>query len=216
MSCRQQLTPVGAWLAQAASRPPSWYAVRTHANHEKVVALQLRERGISEFLPVVKRVHRWSDRRKVIEAPLFPGYAFVNIEATAERLLQVRCARGVVDFVTMGGAPVPIPDEQIESVRKLTLSNLPCVNHPFLKVGQRVRIRGGCLDGVVGILTRARDDRDLVVSIDFIERAIAVRIRQYDVEMVPIEERPPAAQAERLAGVMSRPTPGRAGVEIAN
>jgi hypothetical protein len=85
-------------------------------------------------------------------------------------------------LITMGGEPIPIPDEQIESVQKLLTNNVPCRAHPFLKIGQRVRVRGGSLDGVEGILVRVNGEKGLVVSIDAISRSLALRIEGYDVE----------------------------------
>ncbi len=84
----------------------------------------------------------------------------------------------------MGGAPVPIPNEQIESVQKLLANNFRCAAYPFLKIGQRVRIRGGALDGVQGILTAHNGHKGLVVSLEGIQRSLAVHIEGYDVEVV--------------------------------
>ena len=82
----------------------------------------------------------------------------------------------------MGGEPVPVPNEQVESVQKLLANDVRCVVYPFLKIGQRVRIRGGALEGVQGILTAHNGHKGLVVSLDGIRRSLAVRIEGYDVE----------------------------------
>jgi transcription antitermination factor NusG len=101
---------------------------------------------------------------------------------------QVRRAvlfsRGVAGFITMSGEPVPIPDEQIETVHRLLANDIPCAAHPFLRIGQRVRVRGGALDGVEGILTGFNGSKGLVVSVESIQRSLAVRIEGYDVEVV--------------------------------
>jgi transcription antitermination factor NusG len=86
-------------------------------------------------------------------------------------------------FVGIRGVSLPIPDKEIEDIRTLLTQNGTCALYPFLRVGQRVRIRGGCLDGVDGILVAKNSDRSLVVSIDLIQRSVAVRIDGYDVEM---------------------------------
>ena len=91
---------------------------------------------------------------------------------------------GVLRFVGPGGLGISIPEEQIEAVRRLVAEQLPYCSHPFLKIGQRVRIRGGSLDGVEGILTSRSGDRTLVVSIDAIQSSLAVRIEGYDVEPI--------------------------------
>jgi transcription antitermination factor NusG len=75
-----------------------------------------------------------------------------------------------------------IPDEQMDAVRLLLAEQLPCAAHPFLKIGQRVRIRGGAMDGVEGVLLAHNGDRTLIVSVDVIQRSLAVRIEGYHVE----------------------------------
>ena len=77
---------------------------------------------------------------------------------------------------------MPIPDEQIDSIQRLLSHKIACQAHPFLKVGQRVRVRGGALEGMEGILTCYNKDQSLVISIDAIQRSLAVRIEGYDVE----------------------------------
>lgn len=159
-----------------------WYAVHTRARHEKLVAERLQERGMTAFLPLVKETHRWSDRKKTVELPLFSCYTFVRMAETVEERLKVCQTNGVLQIVGPRGEGTPIPDEQIEAVRILLNEQLPWSEHPFLKIGQRVRIRGGAMDGVEGILLARNGDRTLVVSVDVIQRSLAVRIEGYHVE----------------------------------
>jgi transcription antitermination factor NusG len=159
-----------------------WYAVHTRARHEKLVVERLRERGLTAFLPLVKETHRWSDRKKTVELPLFSCYTFVRMAPGVEERLKVCQTHGVLQIVGPRGEATPIPDEQIEAVRILLSQELPWSEHPFLKIGQRVRIRGGAMDGVEGILLARNGDRTLVVSVDVIQRSLAVRIEGYHVE----------------------------------
>jgi transcription antitermination factor NusG len=159
-----------------------WYAVHTRARHEMRVADRLQEQGITTFLPLVKETHRWSDRKKTVEVPLFGCYVFVRIVPGAKERLQVCCTSGVLQMVGTRGEGMPIPDEQIEAVRLLLAEQIPYAAHPFLKIGQRVRIRGGAMDGVEGILQARNGDRTLIVSVDAIQRSLAVRIEGYHVE----------------------------------
>ncbi len=104
--------------------------------------------------------------------------------AKSETRLRVLLIDGVLNFVGPRGQGIAIPDEQIDSLRKLLQEHLPYCSHPFLKIGQRVRIRSGALDGVEGILVSRSGERTLVVSVDAIERSLAVRIEGYDVEPI--------------------------------
>ena len=129
-------------------------------------------------------IRRWSDRRKLVELPLFSGYLFVHATVSPQIRRIVLFARGVAGFVAMRGEPVSIPDEQIDNVKELLAKNIRCAAHPFLKVGQRVRIRGGSLEGLEGILVSHNGDRKLVISVNTIERSFSIGIKGYDVEVL--------------------------------
>ena len=161
-----------------------WYAVHTRARHEKMVAERLLEQGMSAYLPLVKETHRWSDRKKIVELPLFSCYVFARFTPTNEDRLRVCRTNGVLQVIGMQGESLPIPDEQIDAVRLLINEQLPWSAHPFLKIGQRVRICSGALKGVEGILVARNGDRTLVVSVDVIQRSLAVRIEGYQVEPI--------------------------------
>jgi transcription antitermination factor NusG len=165
------------------ARPlPTWYALLTRARHEKIVAHRLRERGVTVFLPLLTEVRRWSDRRKSVEFPLFSSYVFAKLVPTNEGRLTALRIDGVFSLVGARGHGTAIPDQQIDAVRRLLEERLPCQSHPFLKIGQRVRIRSGALDGVEGILVSRSGESTLIISIDAIQRSLAVRVEGYDVE----------------------------------
>jgi transcription antitermination factor NusG len=157
-----------------------WYAIQTRSRHEKAAATQLSGRGITTFLPLVNELRRWSDRCKAVQLPLFPGYAFVRISRSAEERARVLRVDGVVSFVGAHGEGARIPDVQIEDIRRL-VNTVQCTSYPFLKVGQRVRIRGGCLEGIEGILVARNGNRTLVISVEPIQRSIAVSIENFDI-----------------------------------
>lgn len=181
MSSVAQLVDQSANLALLAEQP-QWYAVHTRPKHEKRVAAELSQKGIANFLPLVTEVHRWSDRKKKVELPLFSCYLFVNIAPSAEWRVSVLSTGGVLHFVGPNNQGIPVPDSQIDQVRKLLESKVPFSHHPFLKIGQRVRIRGGCLDGMEGVLSAQNGANRLVVSVDGIHRALAISLEGYDVE----------------------------------
>ena len=160
----------------------NWYAVRTRSRHEKVVERQLQGQGIEGFCPVISQIRQWSDRRKQIESPLFPGYAFVRIASSPEEKVRVLQTPGVVELVGRHGHGLPIPSEQIDAVRILVASKTPFMKHGFLKVGQRVRVRGGSLNGVEGILVAQNGSRNLVISVEPIQRSLSIRIDGYQIE----------------------------------
>jgi transcription antitermination factor NusG len=162
----------------------NWYAVQTRSRHEKLVARQLENQGIITFLPLRTQLRQWSDRRKLVEFPLFPGYAFVRLVYDPEERLRVLRTEGVVSFVGTHGQGISIPEKQIADIQAVLANKVLCDSHPFLKVGQRVRIRGGSLDGTEGILVGRNGDRKLVISVELIQRSLSIRLQGYDVEPV--------------------------------
>jgi transcription antitermination factor NusG len=161
----------------------NWYAVHTVARHEKRVAALFEEKRVCTFLPLLHQIHRWSDRRSVVEVPMFSSYAFVRMVQTVDERLKVLRTPGVLGFVGNERHGTPIPDEQIESLRRAIREKIPCTVHPFINIGQRVRIRGGSLDGVEGILVRQGNDQSLVVSVELLQRSVSIRVEGYDVEL---------------------------------
>jgi transcription antitermination factor NusG len=160
----------------------NWYALHCRPRHEKTVAQSLTERGVETFLPIVTEIHRWSDRKKSVQLPLFSCYVFARFVPNRADRLRVLRVGGVLGLVGSHGEGSPIPDEQIDAVRALVEGNVPWSPYPFLKIGQRVRIRGGALEGVEGILVSRNGNDTLVISVDAIQRSLAVRIEGYEVE----------------------------------
>jgi transcription termination/antitermination protein NusG len=162
----------------------NWYAVHIRAQHEKAVAHRLRERGVTTFLPTFTEVHRWKDRRKTIELPLFSCYLFVKLMPHNEDRQRVLRTDSVLGLVGAQGVGTPIPSEQIDAVRILVKEQLPCCSHPFLKTGQRVRVRGGALEGLEGIFLSRHGERRLIISVDAMQRSLAIQVEGYDVEPI--------------------------------
>src|SRR2546428_9689839 len=160
----------------------SWYAVQTRARHERVVVQRFRDQGLTTFLPLVTEVHRWSDRRKLVELPLFSCYVFVKIMPTNEDRLRVLRTDSVFNLVGASRQGTAIPDEQIDAVRTIVEERVTWQPYPFIKIGQRVRIRGGALDGVEGVLVSRNGERSVVVSVDAIQRSLSVRVEGYQIE----------------------------------
>jgi transcription antitermination factor NusG len=158
-----------------------WYAILTRYRFEKKVAAQLGNKAVNTFLPLLEEIHRWSDRHRPVQVPLFPGYAFVHVDLSSSSRLKVLRTEGVLRFVTFGGDAIAVPRKQIEDLQQLLSHRVPCSLHAFLRVGRRVRIRGGCLDGLEGILEQ-KDDKNLVISIESIQRSVAIRIEGYELE----------------------------------
>jgi transcription termination/antitermination protein NusG len=161
-----------------------WFAVQTRSRHEKRAHAELQEKGIQSFLPLFAEKHKWSDRQRIVEVPLFPQYLFVRVAATSDERISVLRTNGVVGLVGTKGSGIAIPDAQIERIQRVIDQKIPYNPHLYLNVGKRIRIRGGALDGLEGILTAVNGDQTLVVSVELIQRSLAVRITGFDIEPV--------------------------------
>jgi transcription antitermination factor NusG len=162
---------------------PLWHAIQTRYRFEKKVTAHLQRKGIETFLPTYEEVHRWSDREKRVDTPLFSGYTFARLDPVSWSRMDLVRTVGVIGLIGFAGQIIPIPTQQIENLQRLLSQKVPCALHSFLKIGQRVRIRGGCLDGLEGILDEC-GEKSLVISVDSIQRSVALRIEGYELELI--------------------------------
>lgn len=162
----------------------SWYALHVRSRHEFQVYDRLTKTGTEAFLPVVKRLNRWKDRKKFINFPLFSGYLFIHIADNHEERLSVLKTKAVVRLLGTAGRPEPVPEEQILSLKRLADNKASLDPYPYLKEGRRVRIRRGPLTGVEGILIEKTGQHILVLSVDIIQQGAGLKIEASEVEAV--------------------------------
>jgi transcriptional antiterminator RfaH len=179
----EELLTSGLGLLEAEDQP-CWFAVQTRPRYEKKVSAELHDKGIATFLPLKSAMHQWSDRQRLVHLPLFSGYVFVRIAATLAARISVLRTNGVRNFVGVRNLGVPIPNSEIDAVRTVVEERVAFEPYPYLKIGQRVCIRGGSLDGVSGVLNAVNGDQSLIVSVNLIQRSIAMRIEGYRVEAI--------------------------------
>jgi len=174
---------VGARLVDQDHRTISrWYAIRTRSRHEKLVRDELAAKGMEVFLPLVQRWRQWKDRRKLVAFPLFPGYCFASFLPAGR--VAVLAANGVVQILGNPEGPIPIPDSEIEAVRRLVESILPYDPHPYLKEGMLVEVIRGPLAGLRGILLRKGARARLVIGVSLIQQGASVELDALDVSPV--------------------------------
>jgi transcription antitermination factor NusG len=161
---------------------PRWYAAYTCANHEKRVAEQLVVCEVEHFLPTYSSVRKWKDRKVRLQLPLFPGYVFVHM-ALQDRLCVLQVP-GLARLVGFDGTPAELPDDEIEALRRGFASGVHAEPHPYLRVGRGVRVKSGPLAGVEGILARRKSSLRVVISIELIQRAMAVEVDEADLEVL--------------------------------
>jgi transcription antitermination factor NusG len=153
---------------------PHWHALSVKHQHEKAIEAALNQKGFEAFSPAYRSRRQWSDRTKEIELPLFAGYVFCKFAYQAKaRVLQTPAIARVVEF---GSKPAIVPDAEITAVRAVAASRLPMRPWPHLKPGDRVRVERGPLRGVEGILLREKDPVELIVTVELLQRSVAVQV----------------------------------------
>jgi transcription antitermination factor NusG len=183
--------------ANVGSPGAAWYAIKTRSRHERLVERHLSRQGFEMTLPLIRRVSQWTDRKKLIESPIFSCYCFARLSYPADRL-RVLQTPGVLAIVGSAGRAEPIPDAEIESVIRLGNSGMARESEPFASIpGARVRIIRGPLAGAVGYTVRAGSRYRVLVGIQLIQRAVSVDI---DVADLALDEPMPAADQTVQSG----------------
>jgi transcription antitermination factor NusG len=169
----------------------AWFVVQVAPQSEKTVASLLEYKGYEPFAPTYLLRKRWSDRIKTLEKPLFPGYVFVRTPGTT--VSGLLCSTpGVVRLLTFGGRPIPLPDFEMDAVRRFTLFGKPLPT-PHVNVGQKVEIRDGPFTGIVGIVRQIRNRACLIVSVQLISQSIYVEVDECQIG--PVTSTIPACQS---------------------
>ena len=151
-----------------------WFALQVRTKHEMGVAEFLRGRGYMPFLPICRTRKVWSDRIKVVDTALFPGYLFCRVNI--QYRLPILTAPGVIRIVGHDRLPVPVDETEIKALQTLVTSELPKQPWPYLRIGEQVQIESGPLQGLKGILVEVRGARRLVLSVSLLQRSVAVEI----------------------------------------
>ena len=166
-----------------------WYALQVRPRYESPVAFVLKNKGYETYLPVYTLHRQWSDREVKIRQPVFPGYLFCRLDMTA-RHLPLYTTPGILRILGIGRAPCPVPEEEVEGIRRIVESGLTSSSIPAPKEGDWVRLESGPLAGLEGTLLRVRKQRTFVVSVSLLQRAVAVEVSQTSVRRIGAARRP--------------------------
>jgi len=177
-----------------------WFALQVWVRKESTIATQLQSRGFECLLPKYKSVREWSDRKKEVEQPLFPGYVFCRFDYT--RRGPVVVTPGVLQVVGCGRTPIAVDDKEIEAIQIAMASGIPSQPWPYLEVGERVRIHTGRLSGVEGILVNFKGKHRVVLCVSLLQRSVSLEV---DVEWVgSLEKRGNAKKQFAVSGAPIR------------
>lgn len=142
----------------------------------------LEVKGIECLLPLYCERRRWSDRSKAAKTPLFSGYVFCCMDRSARA--QALRTPGAIRVVGFGGLPLPLEEAEVQNLRALALSPVAVRPSAYLAVGQKVRITDGPFAGLSGFLEEIRGERRLIVSLNLLQRSVAVEVGAASVQPV--------------------------------
>ncbi len=152
----------------------SWYALQIRSRWEGTTAGLLRGKGLETLVPTYTTKRKWSDRFKVVESPLFPGYVFCRFDV--HNRLPVLITPGVISVVGRGKTPVAVEESEILSLQAAVRSGIHIEPWPYVEIGERVRIKNDVLDGMEGILTSFKGSHRVVISVTLLRRSVALEI----------------------------------------
>ena len=159
-----------------SSQKCPWFAVQVKSCREKFTSLHLENSGYECYLPMAKCIRRWSDRFKELDVPLFPGYLFCRMNP--HNRLPILMTPGVIQIVGTGKTPIPVDEEEIEAIHRVTSSDLSSMPWPYLQVGEMAQIMRGPLQGLSGIIVRIKSGLKLVLSVSLLQRSVAVQVER--------------------------------------
>ncbi len=162
-----------------------WYAVYVKSRYEKKTSKLLEDRHIETYLPLIGRLKQWSDRKKMVEEPLFKSYLFVHTDL--KNYFEILNTPGIVKFVTFEGKPVPVPDNQLVAVKEFIgeydgeddFGQLQ-----DLREGQMVEIAIGQMKGLVGRLVEIRGRQRVMVNIEVVGQSLPINISRSQVRLL--------------------------------
>ena len=160
-----------------------WFALKVRTRNEPVVETILQGKNYETLLPTYTEVRRYSDRVKKVNAALYPGYVFCRFDPS--RRLPILTTPSVEYIVGNGKLPKPVDEREMESIQRLVDSGVDARPWPFLREGQKVRIEEGSLSGIEGYLVSIKGDDRLVLSVELLQRSVAVHIDRTAVRPLP-------------------------------
>lgn len=162
-----------------------WFVLQVMSRHEKAIDTLLEYKGYDHFLPTCWVRRRWSDRVKVIQEPLFPGYVFCRSQRSLMEV--VRNTPGIIRIVNCGGKPQAVPDEDVDALRRVVNSKRDICALPYFHAGQKVEVITGPLSGITGIITQIKKRDRLVLAVDVIMKSVSIEIGRAEVVALPTD-----------------------------
>ena len=160
---------------------PQWFLLMVCPKWERRVADALQAKGYEVFLPMHTVRRQWSDRLKEYAAPLFPSYVFCRFPlGPMKKGMSVFAITGVLHVFPGTGKGQPIPEFEIERLRRITSSQYPveCLDLPH--TGEIVEILGET--AIQGVLIERAAVCRVAIGFDAMKRTVVLRVPLADLK----------------------------------
>ena len=155
----------------------AWRVIYVASRNEKKVAMQLEEKNIDNYLPLIKTVRQWSDRKKTVELPLLNSYVFVNVVPEEhEEVMRTKC---FVNFLRLEGKIAKVSQEEIDRLKQLIELGYTIEARPYNtkhKAGDKIKVSSGPLKGMEGVITRVHGEKYFEVALENIHQNVRVKL----------------------------------------
>ena len=162
-----------------------WYVLHTKSRFENVVYDGLIKKSMEVFLPKIQVRSKRRDRRVMIKAPLFPGYLFVKTDLNPYEHIEIVKTTGAVRLIGNKEGPVPVPEENITSLKIMVACTNEISTGRQFKKGDKVIVVGGPFAGVTGVFARYRGKSRVIVTIEALGQFAGVDVEENDIELLP-------------------------------
>lgn len=165
-----------------------WYVIQTKPKNENKVFEQISRKNIEVFLPLIQTVRYWSDRKKKLMVPLFPGYVFVNT-CRDERIKAISNTYGALRYVMYQKKPAVITEKEINNIKiSLQAPEKIKIEENSISEGDFVEITGGIFKGLTGYIKEIRGNYKLIVNIVELNSTFSVQLNSSEIKLLkPIQ-----------------------------
>jgi len=172
-------------MSDILSDEKKWYVIQTVPRNERKVVEQIMMKDVEVYLPQIQTMRIWSDRKKMIDVPLIPGYVFVHTSSREERIKAISNTLGAIRYLMYLQRPAIVSDQEIQNIRiSLQAPEKVKIEEKFINVGDFVLITHGLFKGLTGYISMLRGNYKLTVNIKELETALSVQLSSSDVTLL--------------------------------
>lgn len=166
-----------------------WHVLYVKSKYERKIENSLKQKDIEVFLPTIKTIRQWSDRKKVIEKPLFPSYIFVKVHSALD-LNKILSIEGACSYIRFGNEYAIAREDEIRNIKYLINHNGILedieISDQLLSVGKRYKIHNGPLSGLECVIIRMENKDRIMIRVESLKQNIYATLPKFSFEKLKI------------------------------